>query len=284
MQHAQETRGPAPLGWAGSAARTFGLGALLLMASVLGACDTTRPTSSGGSLVSADDGRERWTIKAFESSEPNHAQQATTLGELLKKVQGLRPESVRVVSGAESSAVYYGEYVKVGSPDSGRLVFPPEYQRDFDFIRRLTDGRSAPFKYAEPQVLQSAEKSRGELDVSNAKGAYTLQIAVFYNTPEFSEREEAAREYVRLLREAGYSAYLRHEALRSYVFVGDFEATDVEQTPQGSRFGPRVEEFIRRNEAEFRHMTENGQIIKRVGPGGDGTAPPSYLVPVPKEK
>jgi hypothetical protein len=43
-----------------------------------------------------------------------------------------------------------------------------------------------------------------------------------------------------------------------------------------------VEQFIARNEAEFRYISENGQIIKRNMPDGRFTAPLSYLVPVPR--
>lgn len=105
---------------------------------------------------------------------------------------------------------------------------------------------------------------------------------MFYNSPDLSEREEAARQYVRALRQAGYAAYDRHEELRSYVFVGDFDASDIIKDRGATRMGPRVEQFIKSNEAEFRYLTENGRIVKRIGPEGKGTAPLSYLVPVPK--
>ncbi len=244
------------------------------------ACDAAR--MGGGVSLGGDDGRERWTIRVFRSETANHAEQAGMLADMLKKVDGLDAGKVRVSTQTTGSSIYYGEYVKVPSAERGRLVFPPEYQRDFELIRRLTLNQATPFAYAEPELLQKGKPVPSEYDVSQAKGTHTLLIAVFYNSPDLSEREEAARQYVRALREAGYAAYDRHEELRSYVFVGDFDASDIIKDRGATRMGPRVEQFIKSNEAEFRYLTENGRIVKRIGPEGKGTAPLSYLVPVPK--
>ncbi len=244
----------------------------------------TVPAGNNKPLFSqAQEGGEEWTIRCAHSDSPNHAQDLGTLAEMLKRVQGLQAKNVRLVTSASESTLYYGQYTKVPSPKTGRLVFPPEYQQDIELIRRLAVNQRTPFFYAEPELMnKTSVTQRGEWDISTAKGVYTLQIAVFYNTPAFTEREKAATEYVRLLRENGYNAYYRHEQLRSYVFVGDFDESDVFVTGGVPKLGPKVEQFIARNEAEFRYISENGQLVKRNMPDGRFSAPFSYLVPVPR--
>jgi hypothetical protein len=254
-------------------------------------CDTPPGSGGAGSTQSGAlfggseprDGRERWTIRAMHTEAPNHAQYAQQLADLLRKVDGIDPGKVRVVTDQRGSTIYYGEYVKQPSPERDRLVFPPEYQRDIEFIRRLALNQSTPFFYAEPELIDRTPGEVGPYDVSKAAGSYTLYIAVFYNTATFQQRREAANEYVRLLREAGYSAYYYHDPHRSYVFVGDFTEQDIVTRNGQPTFGPRVESFIQANEAEFRHLSENGQIVKQQMPNGAFQAPLSYLVPVPKK-
>lgn len=263
----------------------FGVAATLPLVLLGSGCDSTR--QGPAPLFSQASGSgEKWTIRCMHSNAPGHAEYANQLAELLKKVQGLRPEAVRLASDATGSTIYYGEYTKTAQRDTGRLVFPPEYQRDIQLIRRLSTGDRTPFFYAEPELLsRPTAVTASDGDVRTAKGAYTLQIAVFYNTANFTQREQAAVDYVRLLREQGYPAYFYHDSNRgmSYVFVGDFEASDVITDPNGTkRYGPRVEQFIKRNEVEFRNITENGQIVRRQGLSGKLEAPPSYLVPVPR--
>jgi len=118
-------------------------------------------------------------------------------------------------------------------------------------------------------------------DVANAKGRYTLQIAVFYNTPTFSERKEAAEQYVKLLRQDGFAAYFRHAPARSFVFVGDFDDSDIIKGPDGPKAGPRVEQLIKQPEEEYRYTLENGYRVRRKTPDGQMIVPPSMLTPTP---
>jgi hypothetical protein len=247
----------------------------------------TNQAKDGGSrplFSQASSGAELWTIRCAHSDSPDHARDMGSLAEMLKRVQGLQAKNVRLDTTPTGSTIYYGQYTKVASAKTGRLVFPAQYQQDIELIRRLSVNQRTPFFYAEPeQISKPNAGGLGEWDVSMAKGVYTLQIAVFYNTPNFSQREVAANEYVRLLREGGYSAYYRHEQVRSYVFVGDFNETDIIFAGGTPQLGPKVEQFIARNEAEFRHISENGQIIKQQMPNGQFAPPLSYLVPVPHE-
>ena len=138
------------------------------------------------------------------------------------------------------------------------------------------------FRFAKPELIETETGSDlAQWDVVNAKGKYTLQIGIFYNTPTFHARKEAAEEYVKLLRQDGFPAYFRHEEARSFVFVGDFDESDMIKTPAGYQIGPRVERLIKQREEEFRHTLENGYRIRRKMPDGQMIVPPSILVPVP---
>jgi len=250
------------------------------------ACDGPGLTGGGPGLFGpARPSGERWTICCLRSRAPDHAEICNQLAELLKRVRGLNARAVRVQSDAAGSALYYGEYAKVPSPSDGSLVFPPELRRDLSFIQRLTLNQSMPFALAVPEPFDKGETGgHPEWHVSNATGTHTLQIAVCYNTPTFDQRKEAAEQYVGVLRNEGYKAYHLHEAVKSYVFVGDFDQSDVVQTPDGRRgYGPRVAEFIaRRPNDEFRYMTENGYLRKITGPDGQMVPLASQLVPVPR--
>lgn len=275
----------------------FAMSGCCTMGLLLTGCDT--PPGSGGNtggnassgagksiFAPSTSGKERWSIRALHTSAPGHEVSAQRLADELKRTPGVQPGKVRVVTDTTGSTIYYGEYVKVAaSNNSSRLVFPPEYQRDIEGIRRLIINQTTPFFYAEPEMIDKpAPSARSEFDVANARGAYTLYVAVFYNTPGFDQRREAAEQYVKLLRDAGISAYYRHEEVRSYVFVGDFDYSDVIAERTGEiHYGPRVQAFINQRPQEFQHLTENGHVVRYSSGSGQMVPPQSYLVPVPRE-
>jgi hypothetical protein len=134
-------------------------------------------------------------------------------------------------------------------------------------------------------VNQSDTGTYSPWHVSKAKGTHSLLIAVFYNTPTFDQRKEVAEQYVEMLREDNVPAYFHHEVVKSYVYVGDFSESDVTATPDGQwRYSARLEQMVQsRPDDEFKYLTENGHLRKRRGPTGEMIAPPSRLVPVPRD-
>jgi hypothetical protein len=226
---------------------------------------------------------EKWTIRCCRIETPNHVQEAETLTGMLKKVAQLDARKVRVATDTSGSTIYYGEYHRVSSPTTGQLVFPPALQKDIEFIRGLSaDNMPNPFFRAQPELVAGGPPSaHPEWEVSNVKGTHSLLSAVFYNTPTFNERKQVAEQYVELLRKDGFPAYYHHEAVKSFVFVGDFNESDIIATPEGPRPSPRVEQLISRRPEEFRHFTENGHIRHELG--AKGAAPFSVVMPVPKK-
>ncbi len=235
------------------------------------------------SLFNSGADSERWTIRCCRVNEAGHVQQGDTLVKMLKQVKQLKPDQVRVVSDALATTVYYGEYRRVASSTADQLVFSPEFLRDIEFIRSLSYGATSPFMSAQPELIQSATASKHpEWEATRSAGTHSLLVAIFYNTPTFSERREAAEQYVEILRQDGFAAYYYHEPVKSFVFVGDFTAQDMIKTPEGFRPGPRVEQMIARREDEFRHATENGHYRKSIEGPGQAVIPLTQVVEMPR--
>lgn len=248
-------------------------------------CDGTGRSAGPGLFGPAGD-PEKWAIRCLRLEGPDHAQTAEALAGMLRQVKELNARAVRVSSDETGSSVLYGEYRRVpAGRGSDQLVFPPDYQRDIALIRSLTNGLSTPFLGAEPQLVDSGRQSeRPEWEATRASATHSLLVAVFYNTEGFQQRKEVAEQYTAMLREEGFTAYYYHEQVKSFVFVGDFNASDVVLTPEGPRPGPRVEQLIARREAEFRYFTQNGHIHKVVEGPDRLISPPTQVVRLPKEK
>jgi len=261
----------------------LGLGGLAILVGLAG-CQ-----NEGGSGLrlfdSSVEQKDTWAIRCFRASGPNHTQWAAQLADVLRQSSGLDPQKVRIESTPEKSTVYYGEYKKVMSRETGDLEFPPDYREDIALIRQINVGGQPLFSLPTPELIGGSTPTTETVtawDVRNAPGPYTLQIAVFYNTPTFQQRREAAEQYVQLLREEGFNAYFYHEGVKSYVFVGDFDESDIVPTPAGPRFGPRVERLIAQREEEFRYVLENGHRVRHKGPDGRLIVPSSLLIRVPQ--
>ena len=248
-----------------------------------GGCDDRiRP---GGGLFQPQGGKDLWTIRCVRLTQGEHAADAQQLATMLKQVKQLEAAQAHIKTDNEGSTVYYGQYQKVPAASGSQLVFPPAYQRDVELIRSLAYGNGVtPFFTAQPEPLAPTGPASGhpEWEIGQAKGTHSLLVAVFYNTPEFDQRREAAEQYVEALRKEGVPAYYYHEAVKSFVFLGDFNSSDLIRTRDGSMvFGPRVEAFINRRPDEFRYFTENGFQRKVPMPNGQIDSPRAQLMLLP---
>ena len=97
-------------------------------------------------------------------------------------------------------------------------------------------------------VVPLPEKDVGppEWDLKNARGVYSLLVAIFNNDPEkhYYGRKKIAVAYCKQLREQGFEAYYNHDASQSHVTIGVFPASAVARisAPMGidERMGKRV--------------------------------------------
>jgi len=272
------------------------LGGIILAALLLGSgCDSTG-NSSGAWGKPAAAASERWTINCLRSSAPNHVELCNGLAELLRRTNGIDSKAVRVQSDALGSTIYYGEYTRVAGA-GGQLVFPAKMQQDIDRISHLTYNQTLPFGLAAPESLggDTAGGGEGQYNLTTARGKYSLLIAVFYNTPTFDQRREVAEQYTQQLRSEGVEAYVFHELVKSYVFVGSFGENALTTVRQPARsphvwtpaqtweVSKEVQDFAAaRAGEEFLYLTENGHRQKRVGPDGQSILVPSQLTRVPR--
>lgn len=259
---------------------TLGAAGMLGCWALIG-CEATSPGSMDGSGSLFQPPQPRWTIRCFESRAPNHQQICRQLAEALASTGGLDRSRVRLESGREGSVIYYGTYTKQASRD-GQWLFDDRFQRDIETIRRVTVQQATPFLYAVPELVDK-EQPAGETrwSIEQASGPYTLQIATFYDTPTFTGRINAANQYVGMLRDEGFEAYVYHGDLESVVFVGNFNDNDIVQTEEGPQVGPRVRRLIDRKPEEFQYITENGHRRRVMGPTGTMELITSFLVQVP---
>src|SRR5215470_10368446 len=212
-------------------------------------------SASGSSWFGSSSGGEEWTIECGIYSTDEHRRVADELAGGLKAVKELNVDAVNVAHDDAQSIVYYGSYRLRRDSQTDMILFSDEINKDLRFIRSLSPVQGQyPFLTARPVPKQA--KAQGpaagppEWNLANAKGVYTLQVGVTYNTAGFNERVEAAVEWVRDLRSRDYEAYYYHDASRSLITVGSFDESAVTPGPEGR---PQYSEAVRalRSKEEF---------------------------------
>ncbi len=134
-----------------------------------------------------------------------------------------------------------------------------------------------------------------EWDLENARGAYTVCVAIFYNEPDqdWYLRKQAAVEYCEQLRGEGREAYYFHGPSKSSVTIGSFGEQAVREVSQWNENRTQrltttevVEPRIHRIMKEFPYMAVNGRAeIVTVPDARTGTAKKvrtrTYVVRIP---
>jgi len=235
-------------------------------------------------LFGARSGSEPWTIECGVYDDEDHRELADELERSLRAVRDLKADRVSVQHDEERSIVYYGRYDLGYEPDGETISLSDEIKGDLRFIRTLTmaDGQY-PFLGARPIPAPSEDVGPPEWNLENASGTYTLQIGWTHNTAGFSQRKQAATEWVRDLRQRGYEAYYHHSPDRpvSLVTVATFDESAVERTPDGrERYAQAVRDL--QANPEFCCNLENGHRVIRTLENGEKRALPSFLVRIPK--
>jgi hypothetical protein len=256
---------------------------------------------SGGSLFGHKAGdAEIWTIECNEYTGANSGELADTVATALKKVEGVKADAVRVEHGEDQARVFYGSYslryVRAGANKETQvegdtvIELSDEIKRDLRLIRSLAMGEEYPFFSARPIPQPVADVGPPEWDLRNAKGIYTLNVGVTYNTPTLHNFKEAAVEWVKALREQGYQAYYYHspDGMKTSICVGTFGDDALVTGPDSkTQYSEAVQAM--RNQADFQYNLENGLRIfrKAVNPDtGQVERMPnwSFLVKIPEKK
>ena len=223
---------------------------------------------------------EIWTIECNEYLGDNSREMADSVATALKKVEDIKADAVRVEYGDGWSRVLYGSYplkyvrakVSKDTQMEGETVIElnEEIKRDLKFIRSLAMGEEFPFFSARPIPQPVADVGPEEWDLRNAKGVYTLNVGVTYNTPTLHNHKEAAVEWVRALREQGYEAYYYHapDGTKTSICVGSFGDDALVAGRDGrTQYSEAVQTL--RNQNDFQYNLENGLRVYRKVPNSE---------------
>jgi hypothetical protein len=223
---------------------------------------------------------EIWTIECNEYLGENSGETADSMATALKKVDGIKADAVRVEHGEGKSRVLYGsyplKYVRAKTSKETQvegetvIELSEDIKRDLKLIRGLAMGEEFPFFSSRPIPQPATDVGPPEWDLRNAKGVYTLNVGVTYNTPTLHNHKEAAVEWVRALREQGYQAYYYHapDGTKTSICVGTFGDDALVAGPDGkSQYSEAVQTL--RNQGDFQYNLENGLRVYRKVPNSE---------------
>jgi hypothetical protein len=274
------------------------IGAIVLLAGVSG-CEGTGAGSGFAFGPQPGDHEDVWAIRCITLKGPGRFELAETYAAALKKVDGLRPNLVQVISDEDGAHVFYGRYRREYGADAGPDRYRPDALPDLERIRTLMmqmGGEAVwPFILATIDLLPTYRSAHPEWNLENADGYWAYHVAVFYNTETMRTRRSAAEEYCRILREQGEPAYFHHAAVHSSVYVGTYPEGAVVEVREENPFSGAVTTRMRIVDPEmlavqqrFPHSLHNGHLfydIVRDPATGEVTQrlpAPSFPVVTPK--
>lgn len=228
---------------------------------------------------------EPWTIECMKYAEPGHEQVIDSVADVLRKTPGIDSRKVRVAHEPEGSAIYYGRYFRRIDRLNDERSIPPELKRDLEQIKQLYDDQGRRlFLTARMVPVPVEDVGPPEWNLANATGEYTLQVGVFFPTPELRDFKRAAVEFVRELRKRGYDAYYYHDRTRSIVTVGIFGPDAVYVRDNRVGYSPQVRALQKKE--TFRYNLTNGAIWSNKYETATGVVKQpvrSLLVRIPKK-
>jgi len=249
-------------------ARAGGISFVLLLVMLIGGCRSMHG--------------EGWTIECIELGGPDHRTNAGAVADALRMTPGVDPEEVSVRATHGTSAVLYGRYLRKIDRLRGTREIPDDLKRDLKMIKELTDEHGRRLFLAARMVPEPiADKGPDHWNLENASGEYTLQVAVFFPSPQVDDFKQAAVDYVAELRRKGYEAFYHHGESKSVVTVGVFGPDAVVTSGGRVGYSAQVRELQRKE--SFAYNVTNGAIwTAKVG--GEEAPVRSLLVRIPKAR
>jgi hypothetical protein len=158
-----------------------------------------------------------YTIYCQSIAGSGHIEESRLMRQSL--MAGTRMKDWYIVHGNDKSTLYYGFYRTVDPRDASDAAEGKRAIADLDAIRGMTDSNGfRPFSASLPVPLDSPDPAANPAwDLSRSGGYYSLQIAIFKDSPD---RKEAAVEAVREARAQGIEAYYFHGPIASSVCIG----------------------------------------------------------------
>jgi hypothetical protein len=267
-------------------------GVLGLMAAVLAGCNGLRGPAFGGPPPGGNTGPAaapfepgadaRFTILLRLHTNPaTHIQESEVFRENLVKRVGWR--DVFVIHKAGFSELCWGAYetIEAARPN---LKTAQEY---------VAPNRDKVFALARVFPLPTKDVGPPEWSLlNNAKGEYTVLVAIFYDVPEakYFARKENSLTYCKQLRDEGHEAYYLHGPAQSMVYVGSFPPEAVQKVEINDIARPVVKDKKMLEVMKtFPFLAVNGRsqptrvinpITGKVSTENVGT----YPIPIPQEK
>jgi hypothetical protein len=166
-----------------------------------------------------------WTILCREIGGPGHVERSRQLKDDLVKTTAMR--DWHLLHREDGSLLYYGYY---------RNYTDAKAKSDRQKIDSMVDQQgSRPFRLAHFTPLDAADPDGPpEWNLANAKGFWSLQIAVYKDSPE---RKQYALDAVKAARQQGVEAYYFHGENMSLVCVGTWPREAVRTADEGVRAG-----------------------------------------------
>jgi len=238
---------------------------LLVVAAAAGGCDKAILSSGEG-----DASNGGYTILLYVLRSVDHVERIKEFKEQTAKDTGWK--GMFIVHKAEDSELYWGKYATYEAAAKDLKNKAKKY--------RTKLGVPA---YAKAIVVPIPGKDVGppEWNLLNAKGAYTVVVAVFYNIDTlkyydpksrkyrvekigYRTRKIDAVEYCRELREKGEEAYFHHGPSQSKVTVGAFADSAVVMVERDGVTKPeirepRIDAIVRK----YKFLAVNGYSEKR---------------------
>lgn len=264
---------------------------------------TTIANADGGlfGIGRNDADKEYWAIRCLSAAGPNRFTILDQYAEALKKVDKIKDRKVVVIHDDNESSLYYGKYERVYNSKTASHSYKPDPTKELNYIRNIyvqntrlaeNDVNNWPFRYATIARLPTGDSAHPEWDLTRAAGYWTLQVAVFYNSDQMTQRKAAAVQYCKVLRDQGHEAYYHHSNEKSSVCVGLFPRDAVRQVKETNKLtglvhvsyklaDKRIDELQRK----FPHNMENGHVVYEVRDGfgkRKKNAIPSFVVKCPK--
>ena len=259
----------------------------ILLALLVLSCRAEDGGGGGGFQWLGQRSTEEWTILCSELTGSDHHENCEMLADALRRTQDIQSQDVRCEhdEGSATSHLFYGTYQRKVDPKTRRRDFPQDLRRDLRLIVSLGDGQSRRMFGAARAVPYVRPGSAGKPEwlLTNANGVYSLQIAVFYPAPGFTQSRQAAVDLVADLRRQGYEAYYHHGSVRSMVTVGSFDESAVIESEDGTvRLSAEVV-ALKARDPRFKYNYENGHVMAPTIQG-KSYSNLSFLVRIPRTR
>jgi hypothetical protein len=217
---------------------------------------------------------DEYSIRLMVVPTPDHVQRVQAYKEHTERETGWM--GLYVLVKGDFSELYWGKY-------------PSKEAAEGD-LRRAKNFRTHVGIQAFPSAvivpIPGKDVGPPEMNLSNAKGVYTVLIATFHDVPD---RRQFAVDNCKDLRQKGEDAYYYHTSTQSIVTVGAFEASAIKEVRNGPTTTTEINsEAIRQVLRRHPRLAENGYAVKVVVPDilhhrAVKVDKPSYVIRIPKD-